>query len=149
MVCDLNNTDWSQIITSNVEDSVEKFYQTMNHVMNKYIPKRVAVRRCYPTWFSAVLKILVTSKKAAHLKYKQTESKFDYEMFSNIRDQCDKKTDKCYKEYIRLVEDSLCENPKYFWKYINDLKTSRSSPAKMQLGDKSSSDLEEIVELFR
>lgn len=47
-------------------------------------------------------------------------------IFSNIKNQYEKKTDKCYKEYIRSVGEFLCENLKYFWKYNNDFETNGS-----------------------
>lgn len=82
----------------------------------------------YTSWFNSELKRLVSLKKAAHITFKRTKSPADFLVFSRLRAECKFKSKICYKNYIASVENSVISNPKFFWKFVNNLRSSSRIP---------------------
>jgi len=61
--------------------------------------KRLYVSK-YPVWFSSVLKDLVFKKKIAHKIYKLHPTQINYDIFSNLRAQCELQSKVDYSKYI-------------------------------------------------
>jgi len=85
----------------------------------------------YSAWFSSSLKYLIFSKKIAHKIYKQLPNRCNYNTFSNLRAQCKIKNKLEYVNYIQKAQNSVSNNPKYFWKFVNKNRSNTSSPSVM------------------
>ncbi|XP_045474945.1 uncharacterized protein LOC123680871 [Harmonia axyridis] len=131
----LSQTDWNLLIDNDMASSITAFYEVINHIINEYVPKRLKPKNSFPHWFSADLKKLISSKKAAHKKYKQTRISDDYDDFVVIRERCKAENRICFSEYVAKVEQSIRGDPKYFWKFINDRKQVKDLPSSMVLND--------------
>lgn len=149
LLASLSNTDWNSIINDNLESSVDAFYNVIFRIINEFVPKRMKGKSYFPNWFSDDLKKLISNKKAAHKKYKQSGNTEDYNNFSTIRNSCKIESQTCYNDYISTIEESIHNNPKFFWKFVNDLKQNKDLPRTMCLDDTVSSDPHEIVEMFK
>jgi hypothetical protein len=72
----------------------------------------------------------------------------DYDTFSLLRARCKVLIRKCHNTFMSSVEESLEGDPKAFWKYINGRKGRVSIPQVMTFNNRSTSDGQDICELF-
>lgn len=145
----LCSVDWESLFDkSDINSSSKKFYEVLFNAISLYVPKKTFKPSKFPRWFSPELKNLVLSKKAAHLKFKQSQLATDYILFSNLRMQCKTLTDQCYRSYMATIDESIRSDSKQFWNHVNSLNTSHGIPNVMHLNDKSAESSEEIANLF-
>ena len=149
----LNTLNWDTLLDQNcndVEEIVEKFYQTLFQICDEFIPKKTLKPKTnhYPHWFSTELIDLIQRKKRIHKIYKEFELEDDYDAFSILRARCKKLTNECYLEYIKKVEESISNNVKGFWNHVNLNRGDDGIPSSMSLNAVNSSDGDEIVNMF-
>ncbi|KAJ8949761.1 hypothetical protein NQ317_017998 [Molorchus minor] len=145
----LASTDWEMYLnTRDVNEAVQKFYDYVYIGIAMFVPLKKFKTSNYPKWFTAELRHLVTDKKIAHRHYVTTKNDHDYLIFSQLRSRCKYLSKICYNNYTNTIDQSLLNNPKGFWKYLNDKRSTFNLPSEMFLDDCSTSNAEEIVDLF-
>jgi len=116
--------------------------------IEQFVPLRQSKISNFPLWFSYNLKQLMFNKKKAHKIYKETRLATDYNKFSELRAKCKQISKLDYQEFINKTEHSLSKSPKFFWKYIRDLKQNKAYPNSFQLEQMSTSCPTESANLF-
>ncbi|KAJ8982416.1 hypothetical protein NQ317_017218 [Molorchus minor] len=145
----LASTDWEMYLnTRDVNEAVQKFYDYVYIGIAMFVPLKKFKTSNYPKWFTAELRHLVTDKKIAHRHYVTTKNDHDYLIFSQLRSRCKYLSKICYNNYTNTIDQSLLNNPKGFWKYLNDKRSTFNLPSEMFLDDCSTSNAKEIVDLF-
>lgn len=76
----------------------------------------------FPRWYSADLRQLIFEKKVVHKRYKENRLWDDYLAFSALRARCKHLTKECYLSFIHNTENSLTNNVKVFWNFLNAKK---------------------------
>ncbi|VVD05017.1 unnamed protein product, partial [Leptidea sinapis] len=79
----------------------------------------------------------------------QTKNPRDLFEYKILKDRVDKLMPTCYKQYIRDIESGIHGNPRRFWSFVKNHKSSSSSlPSKMSYNNMTADTGEDIVNLF-
>lgn len=152
IVKDLNDTPWDEKLRGceTVDEMVSVFYSVLYTLIKKHVPISKPHSSKYPIWYSSELKNLLREK----LKYRKKIRKYnsnprDVISFDLLKKRCYKLSATCYKNYILQLEANMSSNPKLFWSFLKHKKVTKSSyPAKMFLDDKTSTNGNDICNLF-
>jgi hypothetical protein len=77
--------------------------------------------------------------------FKQTPTQINYNSFSKLRAKCKTRSKFDYNNYILKTQNLLINNPKLFWKSINEKKTCSSIPKTMSYNNCQLSGGKDIV----
>jgi hypothetical protein len=145
----LHNADWSYLYNeSNINKATEFFYKSVFDIIKVNITKKNKRRRFTPPWFSLKFRELLKKKKVAHRKLKNSGDNKDHIHFSYLRALCKKKSRLCYSLYLTNIQNSLIKNPRSFWNYIKNSKTSSNFPNSISYEGKLSDKPLDIANLF-
>ncbi|CAG5053275.1 unnamed protein product [Parnassius apollo] len=146
---DLELLDWHNLLSSSdVDECVNIFYEQLFVIINKYTPLTAMRSNKYPVWYSKPLIKCIEEKNKYHKLYKKFNNPRDYDVFTLLRARAKKMIDHCYKNYVASIEESMTDNIKSFWTYVNNRKGRVSIPNVMQFGNSSSSTGQGVCELF-
>lgn len=109
---------------------------------------KVVHKSSFPSWFNYKLKRKTFLKKIAHLQYKRSNNSRDYDDFSRLRAKCKRLSKCCYKNFISKVENSIVNNPKDFWNYVNSLRNDNRIPNTMNYNNQSMENDHDIANAF-
>lgn len=127
---------WDDILSNmNIEDMINRFYEILYSTFDAFIPVKKVASRKFPRWFSGELIDLTIRKKIMHKKFKSSGFNHYYNLFSDLRRQCNVLSQECYKNYVRKTESSLQHNSKQFWNFINSKRKSNDLPNSVFLDD--------------
>ena len=145
------SVDWKFLFDGlEFEVMVSTFYNILFTGIEKYIPKKT-IKYCsssFPKWFNKELIDLCRDKKVAHSTYIKSGKYADYLHFKALRSRCKDLSARLYNLYLVNVNNSITDNPKYFWKFVNDRKKSRGIPNEMSLFHTFANGGENISNLF-
>lgn len=134
---DLNAVNWNSVIGNeqDVNIMVDKFYTTLNNLIDIHVPKKRPKNNRYPVWFSYDLIKRIKEKDKLHTKYKRYKNPLDYCDYSYVREFCHKTIQTCYQQYLKSIEDNICSNNiKAFWSFLkNKRKSTELIPSTMYL----------------
>lgn len=131
------------------EDAVAYFYEQINRVCSAYVPcKTVTSQLKYPPWYKIPLIKIIKEKSKYHSKFKKYRNISDYESFVILRQRSKELENKLFNDYIAKIESNICQNPKAFWSYVKSKRSSSSYPSTLQFGLVSSSNGEDICNMF-
>lgn len=138
----------NMIDCENINESMDYFYDELYIIINEFIPKKInAVLSC-PKHFDKTLRILRNKRNKAFNKYKKTNNEQDYSKFIELSEQFKIEENTAEKLYKQKLTNKILDEPKLFWKYVNDKKERNDFPANMYLDNESSNDHLIISELF-
>ena len=99
---------------ADLETCLYRFYNTINRITEKFVPKVSTRPKSFPVWFTHELRSLVSSKKAAHAQWKCSGSLGDQIEFKRLRAACIRLSRTSYRDYVADVEANSARNPKYW-----------------------------------
>uniref|UniRef100_A0A2S2PY62 Uncharacterized protein n=1 Tax=Sipha flava TaxID=143950 RepID=A0A2S2PY62_9HEMI len=114
-----------------INDAVHIFYENIFRIIDFSCPKKYLYTPKYPLWFSTTLKQLILRKKIAHKIYKRYPTQCNYNQFSNLRAQCKSLNKLEYNSFITKTQNSIKSNPKLFWKFIRNKRSTSTLPESM------------------
>lgn len=91
---------------------------------------------------------IIKEKKLYHLAFKYSNNFPDYLQFSNLRGKAKIIRQRDYNTYMNKVQNSINNNPKYFWKFFKDKKSQNSIPNNMNYNKMNANNGQDIVNLF-
>lgn len=128
---------------------VESFYKLFMPILLEHSPLRHPKNTRFPVWFSIPLIKSLKEKDKFHFKYKIYKNLQDKLAFNTARKRCDKLLLESFAKFKENSSLMLKKNPKYIWRYVNNLKSNNSSlPDHMYLGTKTAIGGQEICNLF-
>lgn len=140
---DLSEINWhSDLHNLSLEESVNYFYNILNVLRDKYVPKKLIRKRIFPPWYSSALVKVLKEKYKCFCKFKKYKLLTDKQAMDILRDRANRLEENCYKIYINNVEKSIKENPKFFWRYFKTKNTSNYPSVMIFNKNKSSSGIE-------
>lgn len=161
LIYDINNCDYIKVVKSigdslstfnlnsyNIDETVDRFYYILYKTIKNHVPMKRIYNNSYPVWYSNLLKSLLKDKKIAHLVYKQSNNVSDYINFSCLRAKCKRQAKLDHQNYINKVQSSIKNDPKFFWKFINNLNVNNTLPRSLSLDATVANNCTDIVELF-
>jgi len=148
----LANIDiFPNLINLHLDAATSKFYEILNHCFDLFIPKiKMNQNKLhYTVWSNKEYRDLTRQKKEAHKKYKKTNIYSDYLEFSHLRKKCKYLSGRIHANYISKIENNINRNSKFFPKYINTLKSNKSSiPSSVMLDNFVADNIENTSKLF-
>ena len=146
---DIDNVDWSSLLHALVPDeAVSKFYEKLFEIIRSHTPIRKHKNIIFPTWFTKALIRIYNNKKSAWIKWKKYGKLCDYELFSINRSKFKELADRCYRAYMKSVEDNIPTNSKTFWSYISNRKATSKIPGTIFYKQVSANDPTNACNLF-
>lgn len=132
-----------------VDDMVDYLYKQIWESINQYVPYKHNKKSKYPPWFNRCLINMLKEKNNIRIRFKTYKNPLDKISLNIIKKRCVKQAKDCYKEYLKLIEDSLKQNPKVFWSLVKGKRQGKSSyPATISDGYDTATKGEDICEYF-
>nr|XP_022921128.1 uncharacterized protein LOC111429451 [Onthophagus taurus] len=131
--CFLNSIDWQTVFAGmGVESMVEVFYDRVNYVINRDVPKRFLPKQRFPYWYKRSTIRVIKEKLLYHKKWKSTRHNSDYLAFSILRSRSKRLIAADYRDYLNSIQAGVMENPKGIWSFVKSRKGDVSGlPAAM------------------
>lgn len=146
---DIMFIDWSVLSNfANVNDMLTEFYNILNPLLDKHVPRKKATSKQYPPWFDKNIINKVNLKGKLLSEYKKSNNEEVYNNFKNVRSEVKSLIKIAYKNYLKSIEDELCNNPKKFWSHINSKSNSTTVPSCMNYNNTQLNEPTEIVNAF-
>lgn len=122
----LAEIDWATELEmhDNVNDAVDKFYTILTSQLDLSCPIISRSQTNEPRWIKRDTLRLKREKRKAHSRWKKYKNSADYDNYHDIRERLDEQIKSDYDEHLREVEKSLQENPKQFWKFVNNRRSN-------------------------
>lgn len=131
-----------------INNATDAFYKILYHAIDISVPQSLCKERKFPVWFSHELKSLIFEKKIAHREYKTSKDFNAYTRFSRLRKHCKTMVQLNYNNYIEGVENSIPNNIKTFWKYVNSVKGQNNIPNALIVNNSEITGGPDIAETF-
>jgi hypothetical protein len=145
----LFTTDWTFLECLPLTDGLTEFYRILHGIVAAFVPITTFTPSKYPRWFSSELIRKINDKKAAHRLYKLSGGLSDYRRFQELRRDCRKLTDHCYRIYTESVESKVNINSKHIFKYSRSLRSDDSGlPSSMRYEERIAEAPEDMANLF-
>lgn len=140
----LPRRDYSHDI--NVEAS--NFVSAVFGIMDKHTPKRFTTTLTCAPHMDKALRVLRNKRNNAFRTWNSYRTIDNYTRFRYYSDLFKTSELEAKRMYEVGLVNSIIDEPKRFWSYINDKRGSTTYPATMKLGADSASDSAGIAELF-
>lgn len=125
--------------------SIESKFQDL---INEFVPTFQLRTRSFPHWYSNELKAAIINKKRSHKLYKQYKSYFYFNRFKKDRAYAKLLASRDEKTYLASTEESVRDNSKNFFKYVNTLSSCNSIPSTLHLDGQTADNGQDIANLF-
>lgn len=146
---DIGNIDWTHELNHLLpEQAVEHFYNLIHGICLLHTPFSSGRTSQFPIWFTPSLIHIHKNKSRYWAKWKIYKNISDYEIFSLYRKRFKLQCDACFKLYMESVEDSIKNNPKFFWSYVANRNAKSGIPSTMSYHASTSDDPSEICNMF-
>ncbi|CRK97255.1 CLUMA_CG010651, isoform A [Clunio marinus] len=152
---DLNNDlrviNWPHAFAGfvNVDELVDRFYKTLFDILDKHCPEVKSKAKNNPSWLSKNTVKLIKFKRRFHSKWKRSNNITDYNEYSKYRKMAKEEASKDFKVFNQEAEQNIKENPKAFWKFVNEKKTNGAGVAEyLKLDDKVAYNKQDAANLF-
>lgn len=145
------NNFFASISWDTFEDDINiqlsHFYDNIHTALDLYVPIKKFRTSSFPVWYNSELRRLIIQKKIAHKEYKEGNHQM-FEEFCSLRAKCKTLRDECFQDYSQKIENNILNEPRNFWKFINDKKKSYTLPAQMFYEDSVADNSSDIVNSF-
>lgn len=118
------------------------------NLINEFVPTLKIKARTFPHWYSNDLKAAIINKKISHKLYKRYNSQIFYDKFKKNRAYAKLLARRDEKLYLESTEESIRDNSKNFFKYVNNLSSNNSIPSTVHFNDQTADNGQDIVNLF-
>ena len=119
---EIGKYDWQVLHDMNVEDCWITIRDCIIKSMEDNIPK-ARLKGHYKqnsNWINVNVKKNISKKRKLFKKYLNTKSDYDYKKYKTSRNICNKSIIKAKREYERNIAKNSKDNPKQFWKFVQD-----------------------------
>lgn len=145
----LNSTDWNQFFAQNdVNANADKFQTFLIELLDEHVPKKRLKNFSCP-WHTPTLANARNRRNRAHKAYVELPSQERYNHFLNLREQYWVENETAYADYVKNYAEKLKDNPRSFWRFVNDKRQTNGIPSQMNLNGKNGTSQQENVELLQ
>ena len=120
--------DWSVLEHKEVEEAWVYLKEAIQAGIDECIPKKRKAdhKKFKPVWMNSKTLKIIKKKYNLYRRYLHTKSGQDYLKYVKARNKCTKVLKITRKEYEKQIANECKNNPKKFWKYVQDrMKTSQ------------------------
>lgn len=143
--------NWQKIFQFyDVDYNINLFYSDIFSKFKSYFVPTFSVSNNYnfSLWFSNELKCIIQEKRLCHLAFKISNKFSDYLKFSNLRSKSKIIRQREYNSYMNKVQNSIKNNPKYFWTFFKDKKSHYSIPNTVNYNKINAGNGQDMFNLF-
>lgn len=146
---ELRRIDWAnEFSLRSLDECVDIFYSTFYSLRQKYIPSKLVKPSHYPKWYSPALKKTIREQYKYYRKYLTYHNSWDEQSFRILRARVKVLENKCYKDYICSVENSISSNSKMFWEYSKSRSNTNVMPSSLSYNGSSFNTGQNICDAF-
>lgn len=146
---ELSEINWEELFSQkSAEEAVSILYEVISSIIKNNIPTKLIKPSTYPCWFTLSLINIFKNKTNCWIKWKKYRNQSDKHMFDIYREKFKYESKKCYRLYIKNIEDNIKKNINNFWTYINSHKSKGDIPDSVSYNNKTSKDPLETCKLF-
>ena len=129
----LSTTDWSEIDHSNdVDEKWALLLKYVRDIITIMCPlKKIYVRKCQPPWFHKHLLVLIRERERLSRLFRNTGDSDVLRKFKISRNLVTEAIRDARSSYIRLSLHRNSDNPRKFWRLINQLHNNKSDKGMM------------------
>lgn len=147
----INAIDWISIL--NVEDvniCLSIFYDSIKQIIDDCVPLKVKHVSRFPSWYKGNTIRVYKLKLKLHKRWKNSGNSHDFDLYSRTRAHFKSLVRQDFLNYIQFVEQNVCNNVSYFWKYVKYKRgtNSPSVPPSVRFNGSQSCNYMECVNLF-
>ncbi|CAH2239452.1 jg24388, partial [Pararge aegeria aegeria] len=122
--------DWTPVYAAlQLEESLKLFYEILTSTIDDWVPRKkrspVAPGYNYPEWYTVEIIRNIKLKANLHRRYKASNSRADYDAFSQCRTRVKMMIKIAHEHYRRRVQDQLLKDPLSFWSFTKSKRSSR------------------------
>lgn len=145
----LSTINWHSLFDNlNINDAVNKFYATIQHIIDAHTPVTKFNPNKYPIWYSKELIKIINEKEYYFELKKSTKNPIIISLYGEIRRKYKRLKARCLNDYESNIESKLKNNPKCFFAYTKSLKKSNVLPPVMKYKNATSENLKDTSNLF-
>lgn len=146
---DLTTIDWSYLENyTDVNEAISAFYDAIYDVVKRSVPILKSPKRTYPPWYNSEIINCIKLKDYYLRKWHQHKINSHLEDFRRLRKQVKTLTNRAYLEYQITIENSIVNDPKLFWQFINSKRKSSRIPGCLAADGHVIENPVDIVEAF-
>ena len=119
----IDSVNWALIFKNNsdtIDNLLDALMNELYSIISVSFPLKTRRVSTFPKWFSYDLKNAIFLKKRLHRYYAQSRNDFDYAMFKNQRAIVKRLRDADFSKYIAETERNVKDDPKSFFKFVNN-----------------------------
>ncbi|XP_063902113.1 uncharacterized protein LOC135121766, partial [Zophobas morio] len=143
--------DWTVINNiDNVNLACDYLYDTLYKIFSKHVRtcKFSNLTDTYPVWFTKTIINNIKLKKHYWNEYRKTKSPHILENLRCLRQQIERDIRNNYDIFLRNTQNSILNDPKTFWSFVNSKKRTTSIPGVVVHEDQEFSSSQAIVNVF-
>ena len=150
LYAELLKTDWGTVISTNNADlSLERFHNTLEHILNKHVPRQLNIKTAkFPCWFTMQTIKLIKTKNNILRRHKFQKHASQHRRIKDLRSRIKVCTQADYINFINSTEQNIRSDPKNIWKFINQRRNTSRVPLNMHLNGVAVDHPAKIVETF-
>lgn len=140
---------WNDLFHNNeIDINVKLFNDLLFVAFDRFVPLRRKRNYSYPPWFDSDLINLRNRKNKAYYRLRTNDCDYNKSIFVSLRDQFKSEFNTKYLLYIRMIEANIKQNPKLFWKFANDKRSTAGFPSIMNYNGIQLNTVSEICTSF-
>lgn len=145
----LAGLDWADLLSGlSLEDAIKIFYNTINSLIDEFVPQKYISKQRFPLWFSFTTRKVIREKLKYHRRWKLYGSRLDYITFSLLRGRSKYLIKQDHANYIKNVERDIHIDSRRFWSYVRNRRAGSEVPSVMLYHDQIAVDGESACQLF-
>jgi hypothetical protein len=124
---EIGKVDWeSELANKSPNEAWVKFFTTISHLINKFVPKRSGKVRKSQPWVNIEVKNAIRNKNKAWKAFKKCKSDQKWEEFKKIRNETNRLVNDSKVNFEQKIAQEIKTNPKQFWNYVRSKKRKKS-----------------------
>lgn len=142
-------TDWTFLTHfSDVNMACDALYAKFYSILDNHVPYFIPRNNKYPPWYSVELKTIIREKEHYFRQYKKHRREIDLSNFKQKRAISKSLAHRDYKHYVVKCGNSIKNDPKRFWSFVNSKKGQTRIPSLMHHDNTELNNPQSIVDAF-
>ena len=142
------STDWLSILSSDDTNArVDAFYRHIYNILNAHVPMKKPYMPKKVVWWTSGLSLMRNRTRKARKRFSRFPSAANRLHLQETEALYAFSKESHYLEYISSVQHDVKDDPKSFWNFVRNKKSSNGLPVNLQYGNRRSTTREEAVNI--
>lgn len=133
-----------------MDEAAVRFYGELFGIIRTSVPMRKRRRKLHKNqpWWNADLRHLRNRLRKSRKRYFKRRSESRKTEMRDTEAQYNSLNARCFRDYIHRIEDNVKADPKSFWNYVNDRKSTKGIPQNMRYQGMTTTTQQESANMF-